>query len=101
MVDNVTVEVAYATPTKQKVISLQVQKNSTVSQAILKSNIFDAFSELKKNYEENFSALQVGIFSKPCSLEQEIQAGDRIEIYRILQNDPKEMRRSRANNTKS
>jgi putative ubiquitin-RnfH superfamily antitoxin RatB of RatAB toxin-antitoxin module len=41
-------------------------------------------------------ALAVGIFSTPCALDRIVKNGDRIEIYRPLQNDPKEARRQRA-----
>jgi len=38
----------------------------------------------------------VGIFSKPCKLDTELRVGDRVEIYRPLIADPKEVRRKRA-----
>jgi putative ubiquitin-RnfH superfamily antitoxin RatB of RatAB toxin-antitoxin module len=38
----------------------------------------------------------VGIFGKLCDLNQLLKAGDRVEIYRALHNDPKEARRQRA-----
>lgn len=93
---NVNVEVAYATPEKQMVIPVNLQDDAQLVEAIVISGIMQKFPELEKIHAESFSALKVGIFSIPCSLDRQVQEGDRIEIYRPLQKDPKEMRRSRA-----
>lgn len=86
----ITVEVTYAKPEKQTLLSLSVEENCTVSEAILQSKILSEFPEIDLN------TVKVGIFSKPCTLNHFVQDSDRIEIYRPLPNDPKEMRRSRA-----
>lgn len=96
----INVEVAYATLKKQVIIPVQLQNEVTVAEAIVLSGIFEHFDELKKQREDDFSSLQVGVFSTPCSLNRQVQDGDRIEIYRSLQNDPKEMRRNRAKEMK-
>jgi putative ubiquitin-RnfH superfamily antitoxin RatB of RatAB toxin-antitoxin module len=90
MDSNVNVEVAYAIPEKQTLISISVAENCTIEAAILQSEI------LKTHPEIDLTSVHVGIFSKLCALNQWVQNGDRIEIYRSLPNDPKEMRRSRA-----
>jgi putative ubiquitin-RnfH superfamily antitoxin RatB of RatAB toxin-antitoxin module len=84
------VEVVYATPEKQTLLIVNVPKKSTVATAILKSKILAQHPEL------DLETLNVGIFSNPCTLEKTLMVGDRVEIYRPLQNDPKEMRRFKA-----
>lgn len=93
----INVEVAYATPEKQVVIPINLQNDAQLIEAITISGIFDLFPELAKIHDEgSMFSLKVGIFSKPRDLGEYVREGDRIEIYRPLENDPKEMRRSRA-----
>ncbi|MDX2426235.1 MAG: RnfH family protein [Cycloclasticus sp.] len=84
------VEVAYATPKKQLILSVPFQTGLTVERAIEASGILQRFSEI------NLGTNAVGVFSKPCKLDTELRAGDRVEIYRPLIADPKEVRRQRA-----
>jgi putative ubiquitin-RnfH superfamily antitoxin RatB of RatAB toxin-antitoxin module len=84
------VEVAYAKPGEQVILSLAVAEGETVEAVIRKSGILERFPEI--DLEQN----RVGIFSKPCKLDQSVRTGDRIEIYRPLIADPKEARRTRA-----
>ncbi len=84
------IEVAYATPHRQSLLRLSVLEGSTVAEAIEQSAIRDEFPELKMEIKA------VGIFSRKVPLDHVLRAGDRIEIYRPLIADPKEMRRQRA-----
>ena len=84
------IEVAYATPDRQSLLRLSVLEGSTVAEAIEQSAIRDEFPELKMEIKA------VGIFSRKVPLDHVLRAGDRIEIYRPLIVDPKEMRRQRA-----
>ena len=84
------IEVAYATPDRQSLLRLSVLEGSTVAEAIEQSAIRDEFPELKMEIKA------VGIFSRKVPLDHVLRAGDRIEIYRPLIADPKEMRRQRA-----
>ncbi|MDD5216319.1 MAG: RnfH family protein [Methylococcales bacterium] len=86
----ITVEIAYAKPEKQTLLTILVEPNCTIEKAILQSGILVEFPEIDLN------SAKVGIFSKSCTLNQPVQDGDRVEIYRPLPTDPKEMRRSRA-----
>ncbi|MBT8059081.1 MAG: RnfH family protein [Gammaproteobacteria bacterium] len=86
----INVEVAYATPEKQRIVTLTVEDGCTVEQAIKRSNIREEFPDLEVNPEA------VGIFSRKVSLDQRLRNGDRVEIYRSLIADPKESRRARA-----
>lgn len=87
-----TVEVAYALPQQQKIISLQVSPQTTLFEAILLSKIASYFPEI------NLDTLPVGVFSKieKSPKTRLVQQGDRIEIYRPLLVDPKEARKARA-----
>lgn len=85
-----TVEVVYATPAKQVLIEMEVQAGCTVGEAIEQSGIRLAFPGL------TIDPAAIGIFSRKVSLEQPLKNGDRVELYRPLQADPKETRRRRA-----
>lgn len=89
-VDQIAVEVAYATPDRQLILELYVDQGTTIKQAIEISGIMGRFPEidLKKN--------KVGIFGKLKNIGQILQDTDRVEIYRPLTADPKEVRRKRA-----
>jgi putative ubiquitin-RnfH superfamily antitoxin RatB of RatAB toxin-antitoxin module len=87
---SLSVEVAYATPHKQVIIRLEVPVGCTVAQAIERSRIREQFPDMEVNAEA------LGIFSRKVTPEHELQAGDRVEIYRPLVADPKESRRKRA-----
>jgi uncharacterized protein len=84
------IEVAYATPDQQVIVALNVPEGTTVETAINTSDLLTQFLEI------DLSATAVGIFGKLCELNQPLRAGDRVEIYRPLHNDPKEARRQRA-----
>src|SRR5690606_35948461 len=93
----ITVEVAYARPDKQKIIELLVEPGTTAYVAACKSGIIEIFPEI------NLETAKMGIFGvalgtkglKPPR-EYELSPGDRVEIYRPLISDPKEVRRKRA-----
>jgi len=87
---SIRVEVAYATPERQALIGLVVPRGCTVAEAIERSGVRDDFPEMAVD------SSSVGIFSRKASLEQELKEADRVEIYRPLIADPKEIRRQRA-----
>ncbi len=84
------VEVAYALPQQQYLIPVEVPVGTTIEQAIHASGI------LKHCPEIDLTSVKVGIFSELAALQTVLTAGDRIEIYRPLQVDPKAQRRERA-----
>ena len=90
MLDEILVEVAYALPEEQVIISIKVPKKINIKQAIEKSGIKKKFPEI------DLSKNKVGIFGKQTTLDHLLSDRDRIEIYRSLILDPKEMRRKRA-----
>jgi len=89
--DRIEVEVAYATPAKQLILPVSVAEGATVADAIKHSGINEHFPEI-----DDAAALKVGVFGKICKADRVLRAGDRIEIYRQLIADPKEVRKQRA-----
>lgn len=94
MAETKAVELAYATPAKQSLLSLTVDATATVEQIILQSGMLSSFPEI------DLSQNKVGIWSRTCKLTEVPKSGDRIEIYRPLIADPKDMRRRRAEKAK-
>jgi uncharacterized protein len=92
--ERIRVEVAYALRERQALIALDLDRSSTVEQAIRRSGILKAFPEI------DMARSPVGIFGRPTSLETQVRDGDRVEIYRPLIADPKDARRERARRTK-
>lgn len=88
------VEVVYALPEQQALIALDVEEGTTVEQAIQQSKLLEQFPEI------DLSSSKVGIFSKPTSLSSVLREFDRVEIYRPLIADPKEVRRRKAEQKK-
>lgn len=88
--DKINIAIAYALPQQYYLKSLQVAQGTTIQSAILQSGILQQFKEI--DLREN----KVGIFSRPAKLTDSLSEGDRIEIYRPLLADPKEIRRRRA-----
>lgn len=88
----IEVEVVYAAIDRQALLVVTVPSGATVRETLLKSGIGQAFPEL------NLADCPVGIFGKVIADPDNrlVQPGDRIEIYRPLLADPKEVRRLRA-----
>ena len=98
----ISVEVAYATPEKQKIIVLQVPEGTVALDAVKQSGITDQFPEI------DLESATLGVFSQVLGTKglappesYVMQERDRIEIYRPLIADPKEVRKKRAEKLKS
>lgn len=89
------VEVAYALPHRQLVIPLQVPLGTTALETVLLSGIVERFDELDPQQNK------MGIFGTVIDPDQPIGDGQRIEIYRPLRVDPKEVRRQLATEGKT
>ena len=91
------VEVAYALPTEQKIITLDVDEGCTVYDAVIQSGILEAFPQIDPNNDP------MGIFAKAVKDPKEtvMKEGQRVEIYRPLIADPKEARAKRAAKVKA
>jgi putative ubiquitin-RnfH superfamily antitoxin RatB of RatAB toxin-antitoxin module len=93
----ISVEVAYALPGKQAIVPLEVEKGCSVYDAVQQSGIARQFAGLE------LDNAKLGIFGKAVSKprEREIHEGERVEIYRPLIADPKEVRKERAARVKA
>lgn len=89
---SIAVEVVYALADRQKLIRLTVPKGTTVREAALRSGLDRDFPGL------DLADSPLGIFGKavPRPEERVLQEGERVEIYRPLIADPKEVRKRRA-----
>jgi putative ubiquitin-RnfH superfamily antitoxin RatB of RatAB toxin-antitoxin module len=94
MAEKISIEVAFALPDKQTLLAVDVNADATIEQAVEASGILDIHPEI--NLKEN----KVGIWSRMVKLKDAVKAGDRIEIYRPLIADPKEVRKRRAEKAK-
>ncbi len=88
--DQISVEVVYGETNRQVLKSLSVAPDCTVADAIERSGIASEFVDFELHPG------QVGIFGRVVSLSRVLKDGDRVEIYRPLKVDPKELRRQRA-----
>jgi putative ubiquitin-RnfH superfamily antitoxin RatB of RatAB toxin-antitoxin module len=90
MTDKIMVEVVYALQQEQTLLKVTVQKGATVMEGITASGLLDKYPAL------DLTAHKLGIFGKLTKADAVLRDKDRIEIYRPLIADPKEVRRRRA-----
>jgi uncharacterized protein len=86
----IRVEVAYGRPERQRVLEISLPVGSTARDAVLRSGILEEFPEI------DLDVNRLGVFGRPVEADHVLRAGDRVEIYRPLKADPKEVRRRRA-----
>jgi len=86
----IKLEVAFARPDGQVILEVDVPAEATVEEIIKLSGIMEKFPEI------DLAVNKVGVFGKLTKLGNSLRQGDRIEIYRKLIADPKEVRRKRA-----
>ncbi|MFN6961101.1 MAG: RnfH family protein, partial [Rhodocyclaceae bacterium] len=89
MAETIRVEVAYALPTKQEVIPLILPAGATLQQALEASGLLAKYPEI------DLARGKFGIYSKLAKLDTVLRDRDRVEIYRPLIADPKEVRKQR------
>lgn len=93
---DMTVEVAYALPDRQKIIALSVPEGTIALDAVIQSNIVDVFPEIDPQ------TAKMGIFGKAIKPKSQVlKEGDRVEVYRPLKSDPKASRKARAQKAKA
>ena len=90
MADQIQVEVVFATPETQALLSVSLCSGACVADALSHSDLARRFPEI------DFDRLQAGVWGHPVTRSHVLCDGDRIEIYRPLQLDPKEARRQLA-----
>ena len=90
MPERIAVEVVYAGANRQELVRLELPAGSTLSQAIEASGLKRRFAEI------DLDSNKLGIFGKLARPDAPLCSGDRVEIYRPLIADAKEVRRRRA-----
>jgi hypothetical protein len=84
------IEVTYAKPDRQDVVRLRVPEGSTIQHAIEASGLTQRYPEI------DLAKTKVGIYGKLSRMDTVVRERDRVEIYRPLIADPKEVRKQRA-----
>ena len=95
MSGKINIEVVYALPDEQVLFRQQLPEGITVAEAIRLCGILDKYPEI------DLAANKLGIFGRLARLDTALRDKDRIEIYRPLIADPKEVRRKRAEEGKA
>jgi len=86
----IEVELAFALPDKQWLISLTVPSSKTAREIVSESGLYESISEF------DFDNCQVGVWGRQIEWSALLRDGDRLEIYRPLALDPRETRRRLA-----
>jgi len=88
--DHIVVEVVFAEPLKQSLLSVKLPKGATVADAITHSGIAARHADI------DITALRTGVWGHTVDPKHPLRDGDRVEIYRELTIDPREARRQLA-----
>ena len=90
MAERLPIEIVLATPERQVLLALDVDDGSTVADVIALSGIGSQFPDF------DLDEMPVGIWGKSVARDSLVRPGDRVELYRPLEVDPREARRQRA-----
>jgi putative ubiquitin-RnfH superfamily antitoxin RatB of RatAB toxin-antitoxin module len=88
--DRIAVEVVFGRHDAQTLVALSLQQGATVASAIASSGLAEKYPD------ESFADLAAGIWGRIVERECILKDGDRVEIYRPLQLEPRESRRRLA-----
>ncbi len=86
----INVELVYALKDRQKVIRMAIEEGCTLQAAIENSGLLAEFPEI------DLGKNKLGIWNKLAKPDAVLRDHDRVEIYRPLIADPKEVRKQRA-----
>ena len=87
---NISVELVFALPDRQVLRPITLEEGSTVADVISKGNLEKDFPGLE------FDNTQAGVWGQPVGRDHVVRDGDRVELYRPLEMDPREARRLKA-----
>lgn len=96
MSETIHIEVAYALPDKQRIVKLDVPSGTTALQAVSMSQLDEVFEDLVVGPD-----IKLGVWGKAVTGDRVLAMGERVEIYRPLLIDPKEVRKARAARAKA
>lgn len=90
MSEMLRLEVVYALPNKQEIVALKLPAGTTARQAVEASGLLQKYPEI------DLAKNKLGVFAKLTKPDAALRDQDRVEIYRPLIADPKEVRKQRA-----
>lgn len=85
------IEITYALPDRQELVTIDLPEGSTVMQAVEASGLLQKYPEIDPG-----GVNKLGVFAKLAKADTVLRDRDRVEIYRPLIADPKEVRRQKA-----
>lgn len=88
------IEIIYASKTDQFIHHVELDAQYTLKNALKKTNVIST-------YHIDLSTHKIGVWGNIVGLDYQLKEGDRIEIYRPLINDPKEIRQRRVKQNKT
>lgn len=88
--NKIKIEIVYALPNEQTLLKLEVPQGSTIAEGVKLSGLLEKYPEI------DVQKGKFGLFGKLSKVDTVLREKDRIEIYRPLIADPKEVRRKRA-----
>ena len=86
----ISVEVAFASESKHKIVQLNLPINSTARQAVELSSLSSDFPDF------DFITAPIGVFGSKVPDDYVLADNDRVEIYRPLTQSARDARRQRA-----
>jgi hypothetical protein len=95
MAETLHVDVVYALPQRQELVKLTLPVGSTLQQAVEASGLLQRYPEI------DLGKLKLGVYGKLSKPDALLRDRDRVEIYRPLIADPKEVRKKRAEEGKA
>lgn len=90
MAETINVQVIYALPQRQELVTVRLPEGATLQQAVEASGLVQKYPEI------DLAKGKFGIFAKLSKADTPVRDKDRVEIYRPLIADPKEVRKQRA-----
>ncbi|MDX5409471.1 MAG: RnfH family protein [Thauera sp.] len=91
----IQVEVVYALPQRQEVVTVKLPEGASARQAVEASGLLEKYPDIELDRRNN-----LGIYAKLVKADAEVRDRDRVEIYRPLIADPKAVRKKRADEGK-
>jgi len=87
---SIGIEVVSALPQNQSIVQLRLEEGATVAEALVAAGM------VPPGEGGGAAACKVGIWGRVVDPTQVLRDGDRVEVYRPLQADPKLARRRKA-----
>ena len=89
--ERIAVEVVVATPDKQRLVQLDLPAGTTAGEAVSSIDFGAQFPDL------DIAACPIAVWGELSARDRELRNGDRVELLRPLEIDPRDARRELAN----